>query len=72
MNLIGALDRKARDLTMLLRKLEDAVAKFLIDLENCMKLGMALSKSIPYIMAAWQKDAVCIQNKFKDLFTAKT
>ena len=67
MNLVGGLDRKARDLTTCFRVLEDSVARFLIHLENCMRLGVALARNFQNIINGIAKGSVCIQTKFNSL-----
>lgn len=70
MNQIGILDRYVRDLIMKLKALEDAVARFLIHLENTSNLGFNLQKNTQYIVSNWQKDAVCVQVKFESVIKA--
>ena len=70
MNQIGILDRYIRDLIMKLKALENAVAQFLIHLENASKLGFSLVKNIQYIVSNWQKDSVCVQVNFDALIKA--
>jgi hypothetical protein len=65
MNGLGKVDRLCRDLTTKTRTLEDAVNKFLLNLEICSKLGSALARNIPNIIAQWEKDAVCVAKFFK-------
>ena len=69
MNLLGDLDRKIRKLVVLLTRLEDDISRLYIALDNCYRMGKALAMTLNAIMAAWQKDAVCIQTKFKSLIT---
>lgn len=72
MNLVGSLDRKVRDLTTRFRALEDSVAKFLIHLENCMRLGVALARNMQNIINGISKSSVCIQTKFNSLIRLYT
>ena len=72
MNLVGNLDRRVRDLMAILNRLRAQVSMLLIHMENCMIIGVALARNVNNAIAAWSKDMVCIQAKFKTLIQMRS
>jgi len=69
MNKLGQLDNNIKELAVALKNLKTALVQLKISFDNASKLAMALSRNMPTIISAWQKDATCIMAKMKDLFT---
>jgi hypothetical protein len=69
MNEITEIDNKIKELVPILRDLKISIVQLKTSFESASQTAMALSRNMPAIIGAWEKDATCIMSKMSGLFT---